>query len=166
MTRPTGSRRADRAQNARTETVRSGRELAALVDGPWAPRWYWRDELEAIQEASRRAGHPEDHPSAALRAYRPTGERVPHPHHPDHDGRAWRHHPPEPGPDVAEPAAATRVAQAHRAVQAATTLQIPAPRRPLDDESDRREHLHRIHHDRQQQTETRDDGHEQEEVLW
>jgi hypothetical protein len=30
------------------------RELAALVDGPWAPAWYWRDELEAQQQAGRR----------------------------------------------------------------------------------------------------------------
>lgn len=164
MARSTGRRRADRVQTARAETVRSGRELAALVDGPWAPRWYWRDELEAMQAASRRAGHPEGHPSAALRAYRPTGERVPHPHHPDHDGRAWRHHPPE--PDAIEPAAAARVAQAHRAVQITTAPQIPTPRRPLDDETTRREQLHRIHHDRQQHEETAQDGHEREGVLW
>ena len=30
------------------------RELAVLVDGPWAPCWYWRDDLEAQQASARR----------------------------------------------------------------------------------------------------------------
>lgn len=65
-----------------------------------------------------------------------------------------------------------RVAQAHHAVQATTAAQIPAPRRPLDEETTQREDLHRIHHDRQQHDETDDhsetarDGHEQDGVLW
>lgn len=157
MARPTGRRRADRD---------TGRELAVLADGPWAPRCYWRDELEDMQAASQRMGYPDDHPSAVLRAYRPTDERAPHPHNPGHDGRVWRYHPPGPTTDTAEPAAAARVAQARHAVRAAAAPQIPAPRRPLDDETTQREHLHRIHHDRQQQAETARDGHEHEGVLW
>jgi|GEM_PF-5394582 len=50
----------------------TGRELAALTDGRWAPRWYWRDDLEAMQAASRRMSYPDEHPAAVLRAYRPT----------------------------------------------------------------------------------------------
>ncbi len=161
MARPTGRRRAERTEAA-------DRELAVLVDGPWAPRWYWRDELEAMQATSRRMGYPDQHPAAVLRGYRPTGERVAHPHNPDRDGRAWRHHPPGPATDndTAEPAAAPRVAQAHHAVQAAIAAQIPAPRRALDDETTQREHLHRIHHDLRQQAETAQDGYEREGVLW
>lgn len=73
------------------------RELAALVDGPWAPRWYWRDELEAMQRASRRMGYPGNHPSAVLRCYQPTEEFRPHPTEPDVTGRAWRYHRPAAG---------------------------------------------------------------------
>ena len=36
------------------------RELAALVDGPRKLRWFWRDELEGMQAAARRMGHPLD----------------------------------------------------------------------------------------------------------
>jgi len=162
MARPTRRRRTGPTKTERTGTERTGRELAVLVDGPWAPRCYWRDELEDMQAASRRMGYPDDHPSAALRAYRPTDERAPHQHNPDHDGRLWRYHPPGPPTDTAEPAAAAPAA--HHAVQAATAPQIPAPRRPLDDETTQREHLHRIHHDRHQQAETARD--KQEEVLW
>jgi hypothetical protein len=66
------------------------RELAVLADGPWAPRWYWRDELEAMQEASRRMGHPDDHAAAELRGYRPTEEFEPHPTDSGVSGRVWR----------------------------------------------------------------------------
>ena len=31
------------------------RELAALVDGPRTLRWFWRDDLENMQAAARRA---------------------------------------------------------------------------------------------------------------
>ncbi|WP_226353032.1 hypothetical protein [Pseudonocardia sp. ICBG601] len=68
-----------------------GRELAVLVDGPWRGRWYWADDLAAMQDASRR--YPDGHPAAELRTYRPSGEFVPHPHEPDVTGRLWRHHP-------------------------------------------------------------------------
>lgn len=61
-----------------------------LADGPWAPRWYWRDELEAMQEASRRIGHRKDHPAAELRGYLPTAEFEPHPSDPGVSGRVWR----------------------------------------------------------------------------
>ncbi|WP_226361039.1 hypothetical protein [Pseudonocardia sp. ICBG1142] len=68
-----------------------GRELAVLVGGPWRGHWYWTDDLEAIQHASRR--YPDSHPAAELRSYRPSNEFVPHPHEPEVTGRLWRHHP-------------------------------------------------------------------------
>jgi len=71
------------------------RELAALVDGPCAPRWYWRDDLEAMQTASRRMGNADEHPAAVLRGYQPTEQWVEHPHEPDVRGRAWRYQPPD-----------------------------------------------------------------------
>lgn len=64
------------------------REVAVLADGPWAPRCYWRDDLEAMQEASRRVGYPDDHPSAVLRRYEPTGESA---IHQDGAARVWRY---------------------------------------------------------------------------
>ena len=70
------------------------RELAALVDGPWAPRWYWREDLEAIQASTRTMGHPDDHPAAEIRHYHPTEQWVDHPHEQDVRGRAWRYRPP------------------------------------------------------------------------
>ena len=72
------------------DATAGGRELAVLVNGPWAPRWYWRTDLEAMQEASRRTGHPDGHPAAELRGYRPTDQWVGHPAEPEVSGRAWR----------------------------------------------------------------------------
>jgi hypothetical protein len=68
------------------------RELAALVDGPQALRWFWRDELEQTQAAAQRMGHRLDRPAAVYRLYRPTQEWVEHPTEPGVHGRAWRHH--------------------------------------------------------------------------
>ncbi|WP_226363364.1 hypothetical protein [Pseudonocardia sp. ICBG1142] len=68
-----------------------GRELAVLVDGPWRGRWYWADDLAAMQHASRR--YPDGHPAAELRTYRPSNEFVPHPGEPEVTGRLWHHHP-------------------------------------------------------------------------
>ncbi len=70
------------------------RELAVVVDGPWAPCWLWREALEAMQASSRRMGHPDDHPAAAFRHYRPTDEWIEHPIEEDVTGRVWRFHPP------------------------------------------------------------------------
>ncbi len=71
------------------------RELAALVDGPWAPCWLWRDALEATHASSRRMGHPDDHPAAAFRHYRPTDDWIKHnPIEEGVTGRAWRYQPP------------------------------------------------------------------------
>lgn len=70
------------------------RELVALVDGPWAPAWFWRDELEAMQASSRRMGHPDEHEAAWLRHYQPTGQWVDHPSDDDVRGHAWHYHPP------------------------------------------------------------------------
>ena len=77
------------------------RELAVVVDGPHAGRWYWRDDLEGMQTAARRMGHPLDHPAATYRAYWPTDEWVQHPTEPDVHGRAWRYHEPPPPPNRA-----------------------------------------------------------------
>ena len=71
------------------------RELAALVDGPFRLRWYWRDELEAMQEASRRIGYPDDHPAARMRGYQPSDARIPHPQVEGVEGRAWHYRPGE-----------------------------------------------------------------------
>jgi len=70
------------------------RELAALVDGPQALRWFWREDLEQMQAAAQRMGHPLEHPAAVYRRYRPTGEWVEHPTEPSVHARAWRHHQP------------------------------------------------------------------------
>ena len=70
------------------------RELAALVDGPQALRWFWRDELEQMQAAAQRMGHPLDRPAAVYRLYQPTGEWITHPTEPGVHGRTWRHHQP------------------------------------------------------------------------
>jgi len=82
----------------RRSTHRTGagprREVAVLADGPWAPRRYWRDDLEAMQQASRAMGYPDRHPSAVLRGYHPTND---HAHDDGPHGaptRLWRYHPP------------------------------------------------------------------------
>jgi len=74
------------------------RELAALVDGPQALRWFWREDLEQMQAAARRMGHPLDRPAAVYRLYRPTEEWVEHPTEPGVHGRAWRYHQPPAAP--------------------------------------------------------------------
>ncbi len=91
------------------------RELAALADGRWAPAWYWRDELEAMQASARNmhrcGGAAQLDPIAH---YRPTGQWVDHPTEQDVRGRAWRYQPPVvpeprkagPGSAVATPAGA------------------------------------------------------------
>lgn len=81
--------------------VVAGRELAALVDGPWSPRWYWRSDLEAMQHAGRR--HPDGHPAAELRRYAPTDRFCDHPGEPDVTGRVWRYRLPVPAPRGALP---------------------------------------------------------------
>jgi len=70
------------------------RELAVVVDGPHAGRWYWRDELEAMQQSARRMGYPPAHPAATFTRYRPTDEWAEHPCEPGVQGRAWRYHQP------------------------------------------------------------------------
>jgi hypothetical protein len=69
-----------------------------LVNGAWAPRWYWRNELEAMQDASRRMGYPDAHPSAVLRSDQPTDEFRPHPTEPGTSGRVWRYRTPAAAP--------------------------------------------------------------------
>ncbi len=70
------------------------RELAALIDGPRRLRWFWRDELEAMQTATRRRGYPDEHPAAVYRCYHPTQEWIDHPTTGDVRGRAWTYQPP------------------------------------------------------------------------
>ena len=79
------------------------RELAALVDGPRKLRWFWRDELEGMQAAARRMGHPLEHPAATYRCYHPTDGCVEHPTEPGAQGRAWRYQPPPATPPVEQP---------------------------------------------------------------
>lgn len=61
------------------------RKLAVLPDGPWAPAWYSRDDLEALQGPQPADGYPDGHPTAApaLPAQRPVGG-------PPHRGRRPR----------------------------------------------------------------------------
>ena len=65
-----------------------------LTVGPHAGRWYWRDELEAMQQSARRMGYPPAHPAATFTRYRPTDEWAEHPCEPGVQGRAWRYHQP------------------------------------------------------------------------
>lgn len=83
------TRRGEVASSPLARAVAAGRELAALVNGPFRLRWYWRDELEQMQSASRR--YADAHPAARLRRYRPTDEQCPQPIEPDVTGRAWRY---------------------------------------------------------------------------
>ena len=70
------------------------RELAVVVDGPHAGRWYWRDDLEAMALSAQRMGYPPAHPAATFTRYRPTDEWAEHPCEPGVQGRAWRYHQP------------------------------------------------------------------------
>jgi len=74
------------------------RELAALVDGPQALRWFWREDLEQMQAAAQRRGHPLDRPAAVYRLYQPTQEWIAHPTEPGAHGRAWRYQEPPVAP--------------------------------------------------------------------
>ena len=71
------------------------RELAVVVDGPHAGRWYWRDDLEALARSAERMGYPAAHPAAVFTRYRPGDEWVGHLTEPGVQGRAWRYS--EPG---------------------------------------------------------------------
>jgi hypothetical protein len=71
-------------------TPSSTEELAVLVDGPWASRWYWRDDLEQMQAASAR--YPDGHVCAQHRDYVPTDQWREHPHE-FPAGRVWRYQP-------------------------------------------------------------------------
>ena len=107
----------------------NGREVVVLGDGPWARHWYWRDDLEAMQAASRAVGYPDQHPAAVLRHYRPTDQHQRHPDDPGRDGKVWTFHPPAPPTDTP----ADTGANAGDADSAAAGL-IPAPRAPLDEQ--------------------------------
>jgi hypothetical protein len=81
----------------------AGRELAVLVDGPWARRCYWRADLEAMQQASRDRGYADDHPAAVLRGYQPTEQHQPTADDPDRTAQVYRYTPPTAAaPDLSE----------------------------------------------------------------
>jgi len=67
------------------------RELAVVVDGPRAGRWYWRDDLEAMARSAARMGYPAAHPAAVFTRYRPGDEWVEHPTEPGVHGRGWHY---------------------------------------------------------------------------
>jgi hypothetical protein len=92
MTRATRRRR---TEPERSGTEGAGRELVVLVDGPWARRCYWRDDLDAMQRASRSMGYLDGHPAAVLRGYRPTDEQQPHPDDAERTVRVFRFTPPD-----------------------------------------------------------------------
>jgi hypothetical protein len=71
------------------------RELAALVDGPWAPAWYWRDDLQAQQQAARRLHEQYGQPLGDKCHYRPTEQWIDHPTEAGVRGRAWTYQPPQ-----------------------------------------------------------------------
>lgn len=71
------------------------RELAALVDGPWAPAWYWRDDLEAQQHAGQRMHEQYGQPLGDKCHYRPTEQWIDHPAETGARGRAWTFQPPD-----------------------------------------------------------------------
>ncbi len=157
---PRPARRAGRSRGTRGPTAAQqrdeGRELVVLADGPWAQRWYWRDDLEAMQAASRHVGHLDTHPAGQLRRYRPTDDQQPHPHNTERSGRIYRYGPVE-NPAATGPAA-EQIACAGAAVTAAV---VPAPRRPLDDEITERERQRRDQHEQHAEH-----GVESEGVLW
>ncbi len=75
----------------------TGRELAALTDGPWAPCWYWRDDLEAQQAAARDLHRRDGTAQLGDKAcYRPTDRWIDHPSEPDVRGRVWTYQPHDP----------------------------------------------------------------------
>lgn len=65
-------------------------ELAVLADGPWLSRWYWRADLERMQESARR--FPEGDPAGQHQSYRPTNEWRDNPEG-FGSGRVWRYRP-------------------------------------------------------------------------
>lgn len=72
----------------------TGRELAVLADGPWAPCWYWRDELEAMQTAARDVHRRGGTAVLGDKAhYRPTQQWIDHPTEQGVRGRAWTYQP-------------------------------------------------------------------------
>lgn len=73
------------------QQVAGGRDLVVLVDGPWRHRWYWADDLAAMQHTAAR--YPLDRPAGQLRGYIPTTHRVPHPTDPELTGTAYRYAP-------------------------------------------------------------------------
>jgi hypothetical protein len=80
--------------SARRGKTRATQELAVLADGPRSHRWYWRDDLAAMQQASRNVGYDDWHPASVMRHYEPTEDFEMHPGGLG-AGRVWRYRMPE-----------------------------------------------------------------------
>lgn len=76
------------------DQVTAGAELAVLADGPWAHRWYWVADLEAMRHSARR--YPSTHPAGIFQNYQATTDRAAHPDDPELTGRVYRYSPPAP----------------------------------------------------------------------
>jgi len=64
-------------RSALAEQVTAGAELVVLIDGPWAGRWYWAEDLVAMQHAARRY-QPNHRPGSCRATSPPTGgPRIP-----------------------------------------------------------------------------------------
>ena len=63
-----------------------------------AGRWYWRDELDAMQRSAQRMGYRPERPAATFTRYQPTNERIEHPTEPGVHGRGWRYSEPTAAP--------------------------------------------------------------------
>lgn len=73
-----------------------GRELAALAGGPLDGRWYFRDELERMQErasqwAAIRASRCPDEYRESVQDYAPSERWAPNPNQRYGQGRVWLH---------------------------------------------------------------------------
>ena len=76
------------------EQVATGAELVVLADGPWAGRWYWAEDLAAMQRAARRY-RPTD-AAGQLQNYQRGTDHAPHPSDPKVTGLIYRYRPPTP----------------------------------------------------------------------
>ena len=86
-----GPRNRSRLAEQLARQVAGGRELVVLADGPWAQRWYWGDELAAMQQTARR--FPAAHPAGELQHYQRSSESFPHPENAELLGQAYRYLP-------------------------------------------------------------------------
>jgi hypothetical protein len=74
------------------EQVAAGAELVVLADGPWSGRWYWAQDLAAMQRAARR--YRPTHDAGQLQSYQRTTDQRPHPADSKVAGAIYRYRPP------------------------------------------------------------------------